>query len=201
MYWGCPVILHFAVGLMLSTASVQASGQLEPVITALLPLPDSLRQGATVVTAGGEILRQGRNGLTCRVDPPGDYRLSLVCYSSSLQPYMQRSAELSSDGYGGREFRARLGDEVRTGRIHLPAGSLIRNVSGAIDSLTGRIDSVRVWSEILLPYASAAELGIPTANSGRDPWMMSEGSVGAHVMIRYRWVRWGDLVGTARDDS
>lgn len=195
------MILQLAVGLMLSAASAQATGQWEPVATALLPLPDSLRQGATVVAADGEVLRQGRNGLTCRADQPGDYRLSLVCYSSSLHPYMQRSAELSSSGVGGREFRARLGDEVRTGRIHLPTGSLIRNVSGAIDSVTGRIDSVRVWSEILLPYASAAELGIPTSNSGRDPWMMSEGSVGAHVMIRYRWVKWEDLADRARDGS
>ena len=45
----------------------------DPVATAVLPLPENLREGATVIDQATEtILRQGNNGFTCLADLPGN---------------------------------------------------------------------------------------------------------------------------------
>ena len=185
-----PTFLVLVLGAV-AAASAQSG---DPVATAVLPLPDTLRATATVVAfADDEVVRQGSNGLTCLTDRPGDDRLSLQCYPSAVEAYMRRGRALLREGIRGGDYRARLTAEVRTGALYLPPGILVRNVSGAINPATGVPDSVRVWSEILLPFADPDEVGIPQFNAGLDPWLMSAGSVGAHVMIRYRTVPWGEL--------
>jgi len=177
------------------TATAQSRGPVvtDPVSTALLPLPDTLRGRTTVRDHRGEVLRQGTNGLTCLADRPGDWQLSLVCYPSAIEPYMRRGRELAAADVRGAEARAILGAEVRSGRLFVPRGTLVRNISGAIDSTTARLDSVSVWLEILLPFATAEEVGIPETNQGLDPWMMRGGTVGTHVMIGYRSVPWSEI--------
>lgn len=180
----------------LSTICPAQTRQPDPVALALLPLPDTLRAQATVVQYHDGVralLRRGTNGLTCVADQPGDQRLSLLCYPSSIDPYMHRRRELREEGVRGAEFRAILGAEVRRGGLYLPSGVMIRNVSGAINQDSGVPDSVRVWSEMFVPFANAGELGIPEFDAGLDPWMMSAGTVGAHVMVRYRSVPWDEV--------
>lgn len=168
---------------------------LDRVALAVVPLPDTLRAGATVIDRATEaVVRRGSNGITCLTDDPSDHRVSLLCYPTAINGYMRRTRELGREGIRGREFRSITGSEVRSGKLFLPAGTMIRNLSGAIDSATGVPDSVRVWSEMLLPWADAGELGIPEFNAGLDPWMMSSGTVNAHVMIRYRSESWDDVI-------
>ena len=166
----------------------------DPVATAVLPLPENLREGATVIDQATEtILRQGNNGFTCLADLPGNDRLSLQCHPSIIEPYMRRGRELSSKGIRGSEQRSVLAAEIRTGRLYLPSGAMLRNLSGNINVEAGVPDSVRVWSEFLFPFASTAELGIPDTDQGLDPWMMRPGDVGTHVMVRYRFVQWSEI--------
>ena len=168
----------------------------DPVALAVLPLPDTLRAAATVVQYGEGVralLRRGTNGLTCVADQPDDLRLSLECYPTSIDPYMHRQRELRAEGVRGAESRAILGAEVRTGRLYVPAGVMIRNISGPINPDSGVPDSVRVWSEMFIPFADAGALGIPEFDAGLDPWIMSAGTVGAHVMVRYRSVPWDEV--------
>ncbi len=181
--------------LMGGVTTVPLAAQLtDPVATAVLPLADTLRAGATVVNyADNQVLRRGTNGITCLTDRPADNRLSLVCYPSAVEGYMRRGRELSAEGIRGNEYRAILGAEVKTGALYFPSGVLLRNVSGTINDATGVPDSVRVWVEFLLPFADGAALGIPLFDSGLDPWMMSAGTVAAHVMVRYRWVPWDEV--------
>ncbi len=190
--------LPILVALVLGSSGVTLSQNppADPIAEAVLPLPDTLRAAATVVQYGEGVralLRRGTNGLTCVADQPGDLRLSLLCYPSSIDPYMHRRRELREEGVRGAEFRAILGAEVRRGGLYLPSGVMIRNVSGAINQDSGVPDSVRVWSEMFVPFANAGELGIPEFDAGLDPWMMSAGTVGAHVMVRYRSVPWDEV--------
>ena len=181
--------------LMGGVTTVPLAAQLtDPVAMAVLPLADTLRAGATVVDyVDNQVLRRGTNGITCLTDRPADNRLSLVCYPSAVEGYMRRGRELSAEGIRGNEYRAILGAEVKTGALYFPSGVLLRNVSGPINDATGVPDSVRVWVEFLLPFADGAALGIPLFDSGLDPWMMSAGTVAAHVMVRYRWVPWDEV--------
>jgi hypothetical protein len=171
-----------------------ASQRPDPVATAVLPLPDTLRPGATVIDyEDNEVLRRGTNGITCLTDRPGDNRLSLLCYPSAVEGYMRRDRQLSAEGIRGNESRAILHAEVKTGALYLPSGVLVRNVSGLLNEATGVPDSARVWSEFLLPFADPTALGIPEFDAGLDPWLMSAGRVDAHVMVRYRWVPWDEV--------
>ena len=166
----------------------------DPVATALLPLPASLREGATVIDRPDEsVRRRGSNGLTCLTDVPGNAGLSVQCHPSIIEPYLRRGRELSAEGIRGTELRSILAAEVRTGRLYLPTGAMIRNLSGTINVETGVPDSVRVWSEFLVPFASTIDLGIPDTDQGLDPWMMRPGDVAAHAMVRYRSVPWSEI--------
>jgi len=185
----------FLVCLLGGMSASPGAAQLNaPTATAVLPLPDTLRAGATVVNyADNQVLRRGTNGITCLTDRPGDDRLSLLCYPSAVEGYMRRDRQLSAEGIRGNESRAILHAEVKTGALYLPSGVLLRNVSGVLNETTGVPDSARVWSEFLLPFADPTALGIPEFNAGLDPWLMSAGRVDAHVMVRYRWVPWDEV--------
>lgn len=192
------IAVFLAVGLALfgpALLGAQSAVDLsDPVATAVLPLPENLREGATVIDQATEtILRQGNNGFTCLADLPGNDRLSLQCHPSIIEPYMRRGRELSSKGIRGSEQRSVLAAEIRTGRLYLPSGAMLRNLSGDINVEAGVPDSVRVWSEFLFPFASTAEWGIPDTDQGLDPWMMRPGDVGTHVMVRYRFVQWSEI--------
>jgi len=191
------ITVFLAAGLVLAGPALlraQIVDLSDPVATAVLPLPEDLREDATVVDQNTEeVLRRGSNGLTCLADLPDDARLSVQCHPSVVEPYMRRGRELSAEGIRGSEQRSILAAEIRTGRLYLPSGAMIRIVSGNINAETGVPDSVRVWSEFLFPFASTAELGIPDTDQGLDPWMMRPGDVGTHVMVRYRSVPWSEI--------
>ncbi len=129
------IAVFLAVGLALfgpALLGAQSAVDLsDPVATAVLPLPENLREGATVIDQATEtILRQGNNGFTCLADLPGNDRLSLQCHPSIIEPYMRRGRELSSKGIRGSEQRSVLAAEIRTGRLYLPSGAMLRNLLG-----------------------------------------------------------------------
>jgi hypothetical protein len=79
------------------------------------------------------------------------------------------------------------------GACTMPSGVMIRNLTGLLNEMTQVPDSVFAWSEMLVPFGTTDELGIPQTDEGLDPWIMNSGSVGAHVMIRYRSVAWAEI--------
>ncbi len=195
--WMNRIAVFLTVGLALAgpdSLRAQSVDLSDPLATAVLPLPQDLREGATIIDQTAEsILRRGSNGFTCLADVPHDDRLSLQCHPSAVEPYMRRGRELSSEGIRGSEQRSVLAAEVRTGRLYLPTGAMLRLISGPINVEVGVPDSVRVWSEFLFPFGTTTELGIPATDQGLDPWMMRPGDVGAHVMVRYRSVPWSEI--------
>ena len=60
---------YFMLSVLAVITTVPVVGQdrlADPVSTAVLPLPDTLRSGATVIRyTDDEILRRGDNGITC----------------------------------------------------------------------------------------------------------------------------------------
>jgi hypothetical protein len=169
-------------------APIAASAQsAEMIAQAVLPLPEDLRATSTVFTYDpdtGEriVLRAGTSNLECR---PKDEETGFTrCYGTASRARRDLTAKLSAEGLSGDELQAALADAERSGRIQ-------PRVFGSVSyRLYDTDDRIRLLMVVSVPNATAAELGMSTgsqrdnalAGKGR-PWMMREGTPGAHIMI------------------
>ena len=156
----------------------------------------SLQSDASVVTYTAEgtlrIIRLGTNGFFCIADIPHDQRFSVACHPESMRAYLERRRQLSLTET--RTVRdSLLTGEIQEGKLELAVGTLSRFISGQINPETGVPDSVRVWSEIAVPFAGPEKTGLTLEDAGEAPWMMRPNQYGAHIMIDYATVAWGDL--------
>ncbi len=166
------------------------------VETAVLPLPANLQSDASVVTYTAEgtlrIIGAGTNGFFCIADNPDDQRFSVACHPESMRAYLERRRQLSLTET--RTVRdSLLTGEIQEGKLELAVGTLSRFISGPINPETGVPDSVRVWSEIAVPFAGPEKTGLTLEDAGEAPWMMRPNQYGAHIMIDYSTVAWGEL--------
>ena len=63
------------------------------IADAVSPLPEPMREGATVMGYRGHdlvVLRNGTNGMICLADDPAREGFHTSCYHSSLEPFMDR---------------------------------------------------------------------------------------------------------------
>lgn len=159
--------------------------QASPAELAVTPLPEAQRAGATVLAReGGEWveLRAGAGEWICLADAPGDDRFHAACYHRSLEPYMARGRELAREGVTDRASIERRWEEIDAGALEMPAGSLLHQVV-AESGWDGDPGSARRLTVIYVPYATAADVGLPEDPSGGGPWIMFPGRPTAHIMI------------------
>ena len=170
--------------LVVAPVSAQSTARL--IAEAVLPLPEDLRDGATVYTYDedtGErvVLRQGSNHVECS---PRDAEGFTRCESVLMGPRRDLAARLGAQGIEGEELQAALAKAEAAGEIDpVPFGSMLYRHFATGDRIQ------RLWV-VRLPNATADQLAMPTA-SERDsslagmglPWMMREGTPNAHLMI------------------
>ena len=179
-----------AVALVLVTliavSTVRAQSVDETVAQAVLPLPEDLRAGATVYTYDADtgernVLRQGTNHVECH---PRNAEGFTRCNPLSTAARRDLSAKLEAEGRSEEEIRAALAAAEEAGTIQpTPFGSLSYR-------LYDEDDRIRLLWMVRLPNATSEDLAMSTA-SQRDnslagkgtPWMMREGTRGAHLMI------------------
>jgi len=186
-----------SIGLVLTLfAAVQAPLSSNQMIAgALLPLPEQLRAGATVVRLDGsfrpEVLRKGPNGMVCIADAPNDDRFDVRCYRDTFIPVVYRAFQL---GYqvSGEKVEA----EIKAGNLQLSpeptAGYRCLGPISAYDSSRNAVNAqVECWQSIHFPFRTAAEVGfpdehdIPASQRREVPYVMSSGKYWSHVMIRH----------------
>jgi len=159
----------------------------DKVTQATLPLPEDLRAGAAVISYDKEtgertMLREGTNMIVCQ---PRDEESGFTrCGHKENLPSMDMTAKLTAEGKSMEDVRAAVAAAQEAGTI-APAtfGSLFYR-------LYEEDDRLKLLWVLRIPNATAAELGMPTG-SQRDnslagkgtPWMMREGTPGAHLMI------------------
>jgi len=106
------------------------------------------------------------------------------CYPKNSAARRDLSAKLSAQGISGDELQAALAEAERSGRIQ-------PRVFGSVSyRLYDKDDRIRLLMVVSVPNATSAQLGVSTgsqrdnalAGQGR-PWMMLEGTPGAHIMI------------------
>lgn len=170
---------------LLATAPVAAQSEAAIVELAVRPLPEDMRADATVFRYDDdgrrEVLRRGTNHVECS---PQDERGFTVCYPRSTAAWRDHRAKLAAEGLSGDELQAAMAEAERAGTIEpVPFGSIIYR-------LYEEDDRIKLLWVVRLPGASSAELGMPTSSqrdnalAGRGlPWMMNEGTPGAHLMI------------------
>ena len=186
-------ILGLTLTLLAAAQAPLPSNQV--IAAALLPLPEQLRAGATVVRLDGsfrpEVLRKGTNGLVCIADAPNDDQFDVRCYRDTFVPVVYRAFQL---GYqvSGEKVEA----EIKAGKLRLSsdptAGYRCLGPISGYDSSRNAINArVECWQSIHFPFRTAAEIGfpdehdVPASQQQEVPYVMSSGKYWSHVMIRH----------------
>ncbi len=97
------VIYHstlFRTSASVQPTQVPSAGQ--QIAAAVLPLPEVLREHATVLGYAPDqslvTLREGSNGMVCTTSRPGGADFDVRCYQQSFMPVVRRMRELHSRG-------------------------------------------------------------------------------------------------------
>ena len=190
---GSAPVIGFVVALVAALQAPQALGQ--SIAAAVLPLPEQLRAGATVVRLDAswqpQVLRQGTNGMVCIANTPNVDRFDVRCYRDTFIPVVYRAFQL-----GYRVAGEKVGDEVRAGKLHLSneptAGYRCLGPASGYDASNNSLSPrVECWESIHFPFQTAEGLGlpdesvVPESQQRRLPYVMSSGTYWSHVMIRH----------------
>jgi hypothetical protein len=180
---GCTAVF---IGALVA-ANVNAQSPDDLIAQAVLPLPEDLRAEATVFTYDTEtgqriVLRQGTNHVECQPrNPETGYTR---CFPVVDAPRRDLAARLAAEGKSEQEQAEAMAAALAQGTVaQRPFGSLSYR-------LYEQDDRIQLLWMVALPNATPESLGMPTA-SQRDsslagkgtPWMMLEGTPGAHLMI------------------
>jgi FtsP/CotA-like multicopper oxidase with cupredoxin domain len=162
------------------------------IAAAVLPLPEPLRAGATVLgyrSADGPLveLRKGTNGMICLADDPKLPAFHVACYHESMEPFMARGRALRAEGVEAAEVDSVRFREVAAGQLPMPtAPAALWQLSGpanSYDPLTNTVTGARHLYVIYIPFATTATTGIPSIPSQDQPWLMNPGTPKAHIMF------------------
>jgi hypothetical protein len=151
------------------------------IAEALLPLPESLRPGATVVLdrqpGKREVLRKGTNEMVCRASAPGSPFFFVRCYHKDLETLMTRLDELTASGTNEHQMHETLGAEVKSGKLRIPSGAAVYALAGS--DVQGALPIMVVY----MPGATSESTGLSSQPNSYRPWLMFAGTPIAHIMI------------------
>lgn len=181
--------LEAAEGEVDAGMGTEGGEELDVVTAALLPLPEALREGATVLGYGedGRLrpLRRSDGTFICLADDPAERAFHVACYHESLEPYMARGRELRAEGVTGRDGITRRWEEIEAGRLEMPrTPAALYSLSSEEGAPAGAEDpSLRRLTVLYVRDATAEVTGLPTAPGDGVPWLMFPGTPTAHIMI------------------
>ncbi len=170
--------------LVFPLAAVAADDPSTQIAQAVSALPDTLRDGATVVTYDAQgtpkVLRQGTNAIVCQTNQPTPQAgFAVSCYHKSMQPTRDLQAKLRAEGKDAKAITAAVDEARAGGKLTAPAfGTMLYTRSGKTEA-----EARTLWV-MLAPNATAETTGLPTERPKTGgPWLMNAGKPGAHVMI------------------
>jgi len=166
----------------------------QQIAAAVLPAPDSMRAGATVLGYAPdgrlEKLRQGRGALVCLASDPKAEKFHVACYHRALEPFMARGRALRAQGVTGDRVDSVRFAEVRAGKLRLPRHpAMLYSLTGPRDSFdpaTGTAPKANPLFVVYIPYATAASTGLSAVPVEGGPWIMHPGTPKAHIMFKPR---------------
>jgi hypothetical protein len=160
------------------------------ITQAVLPLPEDLRDSATVLgySAEGTLipLRSGTGSMICLANNPRLERFHVACYHKSLEPFMSRGRELRTKGVLGDSVDAVRFREVKAGTLKMPTSpALLYSLSGGKDAYDPATKTAKARSlyVIYIPFATGATTGLSEVPARGTPWVMNPGTPKAHIMF------------------
>ena len=166
----------------------------------VLPLPEQLRNGATVmrIESPGHpvVMRQGSNGLVCFRVVPGEAAWDARCYEATMARLIFRAGELRRMVLTNDSIDARIKADVSAGTLTLPAhpaaGYRVLGRPDSYDPATGAVTApMERWQSLHVPFTTAASMGLPDESTvselqrTRTPYVMASGTWWSHVMIEH----------------
>ena len=170
-----------------SCAYPQVANPDEQIAQALLAAPSDKAADARILgyASDGSVaeLRPGTNDLVCLASNPARESFSSSCYHASLEPYFARGRELDAEG-ASREDRYRIRfEEMQAGTLPMPVMSATQYIfDGTWDADSHTADGQVRWV-IYVPDATPESTGLSLQPQEGGPWLMMEGTPGAHIMI------------------
>ncbi len=160
----------------------------DPITSAVLPLPEAMRDNATVLGYDDDekvsVLRQGTNEMYCLGDKPGDDRFQAVCYHKSLEPFMARGRELRAQGVSGKDVLEKRHQEMDQGLLEAPSqGAVLYNMMMDLKDFNPETATPALYA-IYTPGATEETTGLSSQPPAPGaPWIMRAGTPSAHIMI------------------
>jgi hypothetical protein len=120
------VVIYHSTLLSMSTIAqpAQVPSGSQQIAAAVLPLPEVMREHATVLGYAPDlslvILREGTNGMVCTASRPGDAEFDVRCYHQSFMPVVRRMRDLHSRGVKDDEIYRTIDAEVKAKRLAIP---------------------------------------------------------------------------------
>ena len=159
----------------------------DEIAQAVLPLPEELRDGATVYTYNREtgarqVLRQGTNDMECQ--PRDAESLFTRCQHKITGSRRDLQAKLRAEGKSSEEVTAAVAAAVTAGTVNATPFGMVSY------RLYGKDDRIQYLWVMSVPNATSESIGVSTAGQ-RDaslrleglPWLMRAGTPAAHIMI------------------
>jgi hypothetical protein len=164
----------------------------QQIAAAVLPAPEAMRAGATVLGYGDDgrlkKLRQGSGELICLASDPKAERFHVACYHRSLEPFMARGRALRARGITGDKVDSVRFAEVREGKLRMPrhpaALYSLTGPAGSFDPATGTMVEGEPLYVVYVPFATGKSLGLATEPVEGAPWIMHPGTPKAHIMFQ-----------------
>lgn len=188
-------MLIIVAGILLaaSTGLAQAAAvppAVQQVASAVLPLPEAMRDGATVLGYGADgrlvRLRAGTNSMTCLADDPREDRFHVACYHDTMEPFMARGRELRAQGLRPEAVDSTRYADVAAGRIRMPSVASLYSLTGPAGSYDAAANTVRGGRSLFvvyIPFATEASTGLSAVPRENAPWIMFPGTARAHIMF------------------
>jgi hypothetical protein len=171
----------------------------QQIAAATLPLPEAFRAQAIVQSISADLkiteLRKGTGPMVCSLIQPGTKGFLAYCLDRVYDAYFYRQSQLEAElGRNGKpadgaQVQAALRKEIDSGRVALPTRPAVSFMVSArtFDWKTSTPSGeVRHRETIQLPNATGASLSLPSSRTASGgPWVMAEGTPGAHIMIEH----------------
>jgi len=171
-----------------ATATISAAD--EQITQAVLPLPNDLRESATVLgyaTDGKFVtLRNGTGAMICLANNPQGPRFHVACYHKTMEPFMARGRELRTQGVRGDQVDSVRFREAKEGKLKLPdQPTLLYSITGARDAYDAATKTAKGTPlfVVYIPYATSASTGLSAIPQRGSPWVMNAGTPKAHIMF------------------